>query len=521
MSMGFSFANISRRFRAYKLNIKFNRRILMEDFDIYRDISERSGGDIYIGVVGPVRSGKSTFITNFMQKLVLPNVGDRYEKERMVDELPQSANGKSIMTTQPKFVPNEAVKLTLGENVTANVRLVDCVGYLIDGAVGHMDGEKPRMVRTPWSDEEIPFHDAAEIGTKKVITEHSTVGIVMTSDGSIATELPRSAYAQAEERAVGELKALGKPFIVIVNSTVPTSQETVKLAQALSEKYDNAVMPLNVAAMSESDILAIFEKLLMEFPLMDVDIKCAKWMRALPYENKIITSLCDIVAQKTAEMHKMRDYKKLDIEFEDNEYFECIKTELAEPGKGRVTFAVTPKENLFYTALSEECEVEINDDFELMSSLKDLVQAKKEYDKISAALEEVRQNGYGVVTPSMDEMTLEEPQIVRQGGRFGVKLKASAPSLHIMQVDIQTEVSPIVCTDQQSEEMVKYLLSEFENDPKGIWETNMFGKSLHMLVNEGLNNKLTAMPEDTQKKMRKTLSRIVNEGKGGVICILL
>ena len=419
MSMGFSFANISRRFRAYKLNIKFNRRILMEDFDIYRDISERSGGDIYIGVVGPVRSGKSTFITNFMQKLVLPNVGDRYKKERMVDELPQSANGKSIMTTQPKFVPNEAVKLTLGENVTANVRLVDCVGYLIDGAVGHMDGEKPRMVRTPWSDEEIPFHDAAEIGTKKVITEHSTVGIVMTSDGSIATELPRSAYAQAEERAVGELKALGKPFIVIVNSTVPTSQETVKLAQALSEKYDNAVMPLNVAAMSESDILAIFEKLLMEFPLMDVDIKCAKWMRALPYENKIITSLCDIVAQKTAEMHKMRDYKKLDIEFEDNEYFECIKTELAEPGKGRVTFAVTPKENLFYTALSEECEVEINDDFELMSSLKDLVQAKKEYDKISAALEEVRQNGYGVVTPSMDEMTLEEPQIVRQGGQIG------------------------------------------------------------------------------------------------------
>ncbi len=493
----------------------------MESFDIYRDISERSGGDIYIGVVGPVRSGKSTFITNFMEKLVLPHIDDKYEKERMMDELPQSANGKSIMTTQPKFVPNEAVKLKLAENVEANVRLVDCVGYLIDGATGHMDGEKPRMVKTPWSDDEISFIDAADIGTRKVINDHSTIGIVMTSDGSISTDLPRNAYVQAEERAVNELKALGKPFIVIVNSTVPASQETEKLAQSLSEKYCNAVMAVNVASMSESDILGIFEKVLMEFPLADIDVKCAKWMRALPYNNKIISLLCETVAQKTADMRKMSDYEKLNIDFEDNEYFECIKTELVEPGRGRVTFNVTPKENLFFTALSQECGVEITDDFELMSSLKDLVSAKKEYDKISTALEEVRLNGYGVVTPSMDEMTLEEPQIVKQGSRFGVKLKASAPSLHIMQVDIQTEVSPIVGTEQQSEEMVKYLLSEFENDPKGIWETNMFGKSLHMLVNEGLNNKLTSMPDDTQKKMRKTLSRIVNEGKGGVICILL
>lgn len=493
----------------------------MEEFDIYKDISERSGGDIYIGVVGPVRSGKSTFITNFMEKLVLPNVEDKYEKERMMDELPQSANGKSIMTTQPKFVPNEAVKLKLAENVEANVRLVDCVGYLIDGAVGHMDGEKPRMVKTPWSDDEISFLDAAEIGTKKVITEHSTIGIVMTSDGSIATDLPRNSYVQAEERAIGELKALGKPFIVILNSTVPASQETAKLAQSLSEKYDNCVMPLDVANMSQSDIIAMFEKILMEFPLMDVDVKCAKWMRALPYENKIVSALCEIVMEKTAEMSKMSDFKKLEIDFEDSEYFENIKLDKAELGKGRVCFTVQPKENLFFTALSEECGVDISDDFELMSSLKDLVKAKKEYDKISAALEEVKKNGYGVVTPSMEEMTLEEPQIVKQGSRFGVKLKASAPSLHIMQVDIQAEVSPIVGTEQQSEEMVKYLLSEFENDPKGIWETNMFGKSLHMLVNEGLNNKLTAMPEDTQKKMRRTLSRIVNEGKGGVICILL
>lgn len=493
----------------------------MENYDIYRDISRRSGGDIYIGVVGPVRSGKSTFITNFMQKVVLPHIGDRYEKERMTDELPQSANGKSIMTTQPKFVPSEAVKLNFAENVTASVRLVDCVGYLVEGATGHLDGEKPRMVKTPWNDNEIPFHDAAEIGTKKVIAEHSTVGIVMTSDGSIATDLPRTAYQTAEERAVNELKALGKPFVVILNSTVPKSDGTQKLAAALSEKYAVAVLALNVAEMTESDILSMFEKLLMEFPLMDIDIKCAKWLRALPDGNAIIKELLGIVTEKTADMHRMCDYVKLDTDFPDSAYFESIRAELAEPGKGKVTFVLTPKPNLFYTALSEECGTDIGDDFELMSSLKELVKAKAEYDKISAALEEVRLNGYGVVTPSMDEMTLEEPSIVKQGSRFGVKLKASAPSLHIMQIDIETEVSPIVGTEAQSEEMVKYLLSEFESDPKGIWQTNMFGKSLHMLVNEGLNNKLTAMPDDARKKMRRTLSRIVNEGKGGVICILL
>ena len=493
----------------------------MEEFDIYKDISERTGGDIYIGVVGPVRAGKSTFITNFMEKLVVPNVEDEHEKARMTDDLPQSAAGKTVMTTQPKFVPSEAVRLNLADNVEVNVRLVDCVGYMIDGAVGHLDGEKPRMVRTPWSDEEIPFTQAAEIGTRKVIADHSTVGVVMTSDGSIATELPRSAYVAAEERAVGELKGLGKPFVVVLNSTVPGSNETMKLAESLSEKYGACVVPMDVLNLSEEDIRKLFENLLMEFPLRMIDVRLTKWLRALPADNKIIASLNDKLAEVSAKMSKMSDYAMALTLVEDSEFFEEAFVEKVELGTGKIICTVRPKEGLFYEALSEECGVEINDEFALISSLKQLVHAKREYDKLSAALEEVRETGYGVVTPALEEMTLEEPEIVKQGSRFGVKLKASAPSLHIMQVDIEAEVSPIVGTEQQSEELVKSLLSEFESDPKGIWETNMFGKSLHMLVNEGLNNKLSSMPTDTQRKMRRTLSRIINEGKGGVICILL
>lgn len=489
--------------------------------DIYKDISERTGGDIYIGVVGPVRAGKSTFITAFMEKVVLDNVADGYERERMTDELPQSASGKAVMTTQPKFVPNEAVKVKLAENTEVNVRLVDCVGYMVEGATGHMDGEKPRMVRTPWNDKEIPFTEAAEIGTQKVITDHSTVGVVMTSDGSISTELPRSAYVPAEERAVSELKGLGKPFVIVVNSTVPTSPETVKLAESLTEKYGATAVAMDVLHLSEEDVVGLFRELLMEFPLRRIDFKLTKWLQALPADNAIIADLNARIRENTVGMKRMRDYTAALNLTEGSEYFESIAAENIDLGTGTVTFSVKANDGLFYKALSDECGEEIADEFELIAKMKQLTFAKREYDKLSAALNEVRETGYGVVTPSLDEMTLEEPEIVKQGSRFGVRLKASAPSLHIMQVDIEAEVSPIVGTEQQSEEMVKSLLSEFETDPKGIWETNMFGKSLHMLVNEGLNNKLTAMPPDAQKKMRRTLSRIVNEGKGGVICILL
>ncbi|WP_251546060.1 stage IV sporulation protein A [Pumilibacter intestinalis] len=493
----------------------------MEKFDIYSDIRSRTGGDIYVGVVGPVRAGKSTFITNFMEKLVVPKVENKHVLERMKDELPQSANGKTIMTTQPKFVPNEAVSVSIADDVDVKVRLVDCVGYMVDGANGHMDGEKPRMVKTPWSEEEISFVDAADIGTRKVISDHSTIGVVMTTDGSIATELPRAAYVAAEERAINELKELGKPFIIVLNSTVPKSKETVKLALQLEEKYATPVMPLDVLNLTADDITQMFERVLMEFPLMDIEVKISKWLQALPLEDGIIRSLVDNLLASSETMKRMADYKQPEALFEDSDSFLQPQVENVELDKGKVTYMVNARPELFYKALGEQCGMDIADDFALMAQMKSLAVAKREYDKLAEALEQVKETGYGVVTPTMDDMTLEEPQMVKQGSRFGVRLRASAPSLHIMRVDIQTEVNPVVGTEQQSEELVKYLLSEFENDPKGIWETNMFGKSLHMLVKEGLNNKLTSMPDETQKKMRKTLSRIVNEGKGGIICILL
>lgn len=493
----------------------------MEEFDVYKDISERTDGDIYIGVVGPVRAGKSTFITNFMNRLVVPKIKSKHVRERMTDELPQSANGKAIMTTQPKFVPGEAVSVNIADNIDIRIRLVDCVGYLIDGATGHLENDKPRMVKTPWSDEAIPFEQAAEIGTQKVITEHSTIGVVMTSDGSIDTELARAAYVSAEERVVNELKSLGKPFIVVLNSKVPQSTETVKLAASLSDKYETAVIPLDVLNMTENDIKDLFAKVLMEFPLRDVEFKIDKWLQALPMDNEIISSLLAKIADKTAAMKKMSDYKAVDEAFVEGSDFASVTVSAVELGKGKVTYELAAKPELFYKALSASCGMEITDDFALMSNMKELVHAKKEYDKISVALESVKKTGYGVVAPSLDEMTLEEPQIVKQGSHYGVKLKASAPSLHIMEVDIAAEVSPVMGAEEQSEDMVKNMLASFEANPKGIWETDMFGKSMHVLVNEGLNNKLNSLPGDTQKKMRKTLSRIINEGKGGVICILL
>ena len=491
----------------------------MEEFDIYKDISERTGGDIYIGVVGPVRSGKSTFITGIMEKLVLPSVADENARERMRDELPQSATGKTIMTTQPKFVPAEAASVSLGDGASVRIRMVDCVGYLIDGAAGHMDGENMRMVKTPWDEKEIPFEQAADIGTKKVITDHSTIGIVMTSDGSIATELPRKSYEKAEERAVNELIGLKKPFVVVLNSTVPGSEETVKLARALSEKYGASVIPMDVLHLSEEDILGLFRTILFEFPLRDVELNVSRWMQALPSDDPLIGEL--IAALKTADMRKMCEGDKLKATLSQSGHFdEDIATSI-ELGSGKLSFTVRPKPQLFYEVLSGECGMELNDDYELMSQIKELCEAKRSYDKLKLALGDVMEKGYGVVSPSLEEMTLEEPKIFKQGSRYGVKLRATAPSLHIMRVDIESEVCPVVGTEQQSEELVKSLLAQFENDPKGIWQTNLFGKSLHMLVNEGLNNKLTAMPEDTQKKMRRTLSRIINEGKGGIICILL
>ncbi len=493
----------------------------MESFDLYKDIAERTNGDIYVGVVGPVRAGKSTFITKFMEALVLPNIQNAHKKERAVDELPQAAAGKTIMTTQPKFVPNEGVSIMIREKVDVKVRLCDCVGYMIEGAQGHKEGGKARLVKTPWSEEEMPFEQAAEIGTRKVIADHSTIGVVITSDGTINTDIPRANYIKAEERVISELKALQKPFIVVLNTTKPLSAETGKLREGLSEKYNVPIMALDVLNMQMEDINGILEKVLFEFPLRMIEIEMPQWMQTLPADNFIIKDLMEQARKMSDAVLKMKDYGDAHKFFAENEHIKPVTVNSVRLGEGKIVFQIEPQEGLFYKVLSAECNCEIANDFHLMSYIKQMTHAKVEYDKIKTALDEVKETGYGVVIPTMDDMSLEDPEIVKQGNRFGVKLKASAPSLHIMRVDIETEVNPIVGTEQQSEDLVKSLLSEFESDPKGIWETKMFGKSLHLLVNENLSGKIHSMPQEAQKKMRRTLQKIVNEGRGGIICILL
>ena len=491
----------------------------MNNYDIYKDIATRCNGDIYIGVVGPVRTGKSTFITKVLNSLVLPNIVDSYSKDRTIDEMPQSGDGKSIMTTQPKFIPNEAVKVRFENDAEMNVRMIDCVGYLVDGAVGHIENDKPRMVKTPWSKEDMPFEKAAELGTNKVITEHSTIGVLVTTDGTVC-DLPRTAYVKAEERVVEELKACNKPFVIVLNTTSPDSNETSRLKDELAEKYGVSVISLNVANMSESDMVSVFASILNEFPLTNICVKMPSWLQALPHTNKYIKEVIEEVYNATRELEKVGSDFSVKM-FENSENFEQTFNKTIDMSNGELVIEIVPKENLFYKVLSDECGCDIGSDYALVSYVKQLAVAKTQYDKFKDAIDQVNSNGYGVVYPNMNDLILEEPEMVRQGGKFGVKLKATAPSLHIMRVDIETEVNPIVGSEQQTEEMAKDLQNEFANNPEGVWETKIFGKSLQTLVTEGLQNKLVSMPEIVQKKMRKTLGRIVNEGKGGVICILL
>lgn len=491
----------------------------MEKYEIYEDIKSRTNGDIYIGVVGPVRVGKSTFITEFMKKLVVPNIEEKNSKQRTIDELPQSADGKTIMTTQPHFVPNEAVKIKVA-NAEMKVRMIDCVGYVVSGVMGHLENDKPRLVKTPWSKKELPFEEAAELGTDKVINEHSTIGIVVTTDGSV-TDIARSNYIEAEERVIAQMKKSGKSFVIVLNCKNPNANDSKKLTNSLKEKYQVPVIAMNALEMKDEDVDRVVEGVLMEFPVTSIHIKMPQWLRALDYESDIISEIAKEMKQLSLKMNKLSDADKNQIVFGESAAFEPITVSTIEAGNGTVKFNVIPKDGLFYQVLSRECGYEITDDFALVSYIKELAIAKVEYDKIKGALEEVRQTGYGIVEPKREDLELGEPEITKQGNRYGVKIKASAPSLHIMRVDVETEVTPMVGNEEQSQDLAKNLVEQFENDPQSIWETNILGKSLYSLVGDSINSKIVLMPVEAQRKMRKTLSRIVNEGKGGVLCILL
>ena len=487
--------------------------------NIYTDIAKRTNGDVYIGVVGPVRCGKSTFIQKFMQNFVLENITNNHDKQRANDELPQASAGNMVMTTKPQFVPSEAVKVKIN-NTNMSVRLIDSVGFMVDGAEGATDKGKPRLVKTPWSDKAIPFVQAAVIGTEKVIKDHSTIAIALTTDGSFG-DIPRANFVDAEKLTIKQLHETNKPFVVVLNSANPSDEKVRTLARQMQQEYSAPVLPMNVNELGKENVDSIMTEILKEFPIEVINVKLPKWLKPLPMDNPTIKEIFDSVNSAVGEIERIGEYDTNKILFENSESFEPILNNNIEMGTGSINFEIVPKEGLFYRVLSEQCGTEIHDDFELISCLKDLTTAKRKFDKISSALSQVDETGYGIVIPSIEEMELKEPEIVRAGGKCGVKLKAQAPSLHIMKVDVETEVSPIMGGYEQSEDLVKYLLQEFENNPKGIWQTNMFGKSLESLVNEGLNSKLTSMPINLQNKLRKTLGRIVNEGKGGILCILL
>ncbi len=492
----------------------------MPDYSIYRDIAERTDGDIYIGVVGPVRTGKSTLIKRFISDLALPNIKSEHTRERARDEMPQSASGRTVMTTEPKFVPEEAVTINIDENSSFNLKMIDCVGYIVPEAIGHIEEGLPRMVMTPWSGQAMPFEQAAEMGTRKVINEHSTIGLLVTTDGSIG-EIPRRSYVEAEKRVAGELKAINKPFIIIVNTTSPASPEAISLASSLSEEYGVSAIPVNCLEMTESDIKDILKTVLFEFPVREIKFSFPGWFESLEDDHPIKQKVLSAMYSFAGKVRKVGDVKKAAETLKlPEEGISGIVAAIAL-GKGEAEISMNVPDRLFYQILGEKSGFEIKDEKDLFNILTRLADVQKEYGKVSRAIQEVRETGYGIVTPSMEDLKLEEPVIVKQAGGYGVKLKASAPSIHMIRANIETEVSPIVGTERQSEELVKFMLKEFEEDPKKIWDSNMFGKSLHELVNEGLNTKLTHMPEDARIKLSETLQKIINDGSNGLICILL
>ena len=488
--------------------------------NIYEDIAKRTQGDIYIGVVGPVRTGKSTFIRKFMENLVLPNIENEFKRERTQDEIPQSGSGKTIMTVEPKFVPADGVEIKIKDTVSLKVRMVDCVGYIVDGALGHEEEGKQRLVSTPWSQEAMTFEKAAEIGTKKVIRDHSTLGIVVLTDGSV-TGIDRKNYLSAEERVINELKSLNKPFAVVLNTLDPYSESTELLRSELEEKYDVPIVPLNVLAMDEEDIENVMETVLYDFPLNEIRINLPKWVEGLERNHWIKNNIIFTLKQSIAEIGKLRDVDSIVKGFSELEFLEDTEVENVELGEGVISIDLTAKQDLFYNVLEEKSGFKIDGDHQLLNLVTKLSRVKNEYDKIESALYDAKTKGYGVVAPSLDELSLEEPEIIKQGKQYGIKLRANAPSLHIIKADISTEVSPIVGNQTQGEEMIKYLLDTFEENTSELWASNMFGKSLNDLVKEQLQSKLYTMPEEIRVKIQKTLQKIINEGSMNIITILL
>ena len=490
----------------------------MQNNNIYDEIAARTGGDIYIGVVGPVRTGKSTFIKKFMELNVLGQVPDANKRARMTDELPQSGDGKTIMTTEPKFVPNEAVTLKF-DKMSAAVRLIDCVGYVVEGALGQTEGDKPRLIKTPWQEEEMTFEKAAEVGTEKVICDHSTVGILVTTDGTI-TDIGRAKYVAAEEKAVQKLKECGKPFIVLLNSRTPESTDSVRLKESLSERYGVPVVLCDVTKLSKDELTEIMAKVLQEFPIRSVRLKLPKWMRSLSFVSDTIEKCISSLKVGYAGLSKMSDGDRLDGMLMNNDLFVSSDTKI-DLSTGCIDVDCSPKKEAYYEAVSSECGKEIADDYALLSYVKKLSASYRDYEGIRIAMEGVKECGYGVVPPALDDMDVSEPELVKKGNQYGVRIRATAPSYHIVRVDVGTEISPAIGTKQQSEEVVRGMKEEYDTDKNKVWETNMFGMRLSDLVREDMNGKLTQVPDDARKKLRKTVTRIVNEGKGGVLCILL
>lgn len=492
----------------------------MDRVDIFKDIAERTGGDIYIGVVGPVRSGKSTFIKRFMELVVIPNIETEVDRVRAKDELPQSAAGRTIMTTEPKFVPNQAVEIHVADGLNINVRLVDCVGYAVTGAKGYEDENGPRMINTPWYDEPIPFEEAAEIGTRKVIQDHSTLGVVITTDGSIA-EIPRESYVESEERVINELKEVGKPFIVVVNSIHPERKEAQDMKEELMNKYDVPVLVMSVDGMTDSDIMATLKEVLFEFPVHEVNVNLPSWVMVLEEEHWLRKNFEESVRDTVKEIRRLRDVDRVVGQFDQFEFIDKATLSDMNMGQGIAEIDLYAPDQLYDQILMEIVGVEIKGKDHLLQLMQEFSHAKREYDRVASALKMVRQTGYGIAPPSIQEMTLDEPEIIRQGSRFGVRLKATAPSIHMIRVDVESEFSPIIGTEKQSEELVRYLMQDFEEDPLSIWNSDIFGRSLNSIVNEGISAKLGLMPENARYKLQETLQRIINEGSGGLIAIIL